>query len=371
MFFQVHSSPILTESNVYLGSNSKKVFSLDRSSGEIEWYFETKHDVKAPGVVADDILYIGSYDKHIYALNTSTGNPLWNYTTVSAVRIAPVSGAGGKIFFGSRAGVVYCLNSVTGEVKWTYETGLDIGHPLVIGNKRVFAASNNHRLYCFKTKNGRKVWEFDTGGEVVTGAVLDGKGKVFIGSASSILYAVHEANGTLIWSCNHTNSPLMGELLVQHDMLYVTTADNVLHALQTSSGSHVWSYYDSNVNNNVSITHYMPFLLLISTVYFYIAIVLIFLVKRSPHHTFHCCIVAWSDCNRHEWSFVFWRTEEFSLCRGWKRRHAVVVILRSRQCKCHNAGPCHLYMISATCAYHVPVNLEHIPVAMNTPLTFF
>ena len=153
---EVHSSPILTESKIYLGSNSKKVFCLGRITGEILWTFETMHDVKAPGVIADGYLYIGSYDKHLYALDTSNGTHHWNYTTVSAVRMAPVIGLGSTLLFGSKAGVVYCLNGLTGEVLWDFDTGLDVGHPLVVNKRRVFAASDNHILYCLKTKNGKK-----------------------------------------------------------------------------------------------------------------------------------------------------------------------------------------------------------------------
>lgn len=325
---EVMSSPALTESKVCLGSNAKGVFCLDRLSGDIAWSFEATKAVKAPGLIAGDILYIGSYDANIYALSLSTGAALWNFTTVSAVRVAPVMGPSQTLFFGSKAGVVYCLNSLTGVVEWSYDTGMDVGHPLIVNNKRVFAASNNQTLYCFKAKNGKKMWQFDTGGEVMTGAVVDGKGKVFIGSASSMLHALHEINGTLIWSYNVT-TPLMGELLVKNDMLYLTTDDDILHALRTSNGSHVWSY-DSGINKyKVCLLYFI----LRSVCYFSCIL-----------HVQHFIIVIlcpdWSYCDGCQWNYIFWCKAERSLRCGWRQGHSAVVLHCPRQSKC-----CHAYYL--------------------------
>jgi outer membrane protein assembly factor BamB len=45
--------------------------------------------VHSSPVIADGVLYIGSYDNKVYALNASTGAELWSYSTNKSVLSAP------------------------------------------------------------------------------------------------------------------------------------------------------------------------------------------------------------------------------------------------------------------------------------------
>lgn len=247
---QVNSSPILTRSDLFIGSNSNEVFCLDRLSGQVKWTFETMGKVKATGVTGVGTFYIGSYDSNLYALNTANGAPLWDHETVGPVMVAPVlSLDDGVVLFGSQDGAVTALDSVNGAVVWSVAIDHVAEHQMAVRNKRVFFGSSNNFLYCFKAKNGNKLWEFDTGGVVTTGAVLDEAGRVFIGSDSKLLIAVQESDGALIWTRQAIHSLKEGsEFLVNNGMIYVLTADNVLHALQTSDGASMWSFDCGNTS---------------------------------------------------------------------------------------------------------------------------
>ena len=237
---QVRSSPVLSKSRVYVGSDSSNVYSLNRLTGETDWVFSTGAKVSAPGVVANNIFYIGSYDNILYALNASTGAPLWNYSTVSSVKVAPALSSTDKVLMGSKDGIVTCLNSQTGAILWMYASLYNGEHPLAATKKRVFVGSNNF-LYCIKTKNGKLSWEFDGGGSMATGAVLDGQGRVFVGSSSPSVFALHEKNGTVIWKFTCA-SQLKAELILDTDKVYLLTADRLLQALHISDGTIAWEY---------------------------------------------------------------------------------------------------------------------------------
>ena len=62
--------------------------------------------------VADGKIYVGSEDRKIYALNASTGALVWSYQTGNWVRSSPAI-AEGKLYVGSDDNKVYAFSSLT------------------------------------------------------------------------------------------------------------------------------------------------------------------------------------------------------------------------------------------------------------------
>ena len=61
----------------------------------------------SPAVVSGRV-YVGSNDKKIYCLNATTGESLWSYTTGGAVQSSPAV-ANGRVYVGSYDYKIYCL----------------------------------------------------------------------------------------------------------------------------------------------------------------------------------------------------------------------------------------------------------------------
>ena len=78
---QVVSSPVIVDNVVYIGSNDKKLYALDKVSGKLIWEFKTEGKVKStPLVVKGKVLFL-SFDGYFYALNKDTGELDWKFKT--------------------------------------------------------------------------------------------------------------------------------------------------------------------------------------------------------------------------------------------------------------------------------------------------
>ena len=243
---KVLSDPQLSDTKIFVGSNAKRIFCLDRESGDVQWNVTTEDEVKTPGVLCDEKNHFFFGDNGImHALHTENGSTFWTFDAASPIIDAPVWGSNDVLIFASDAGEVHCLNSSTGAELWSYDTGFKVVHSPVAGNNRVFVGSQNNFISCLKMKNGKKKWDFNTGGEMETSPLLDSMGNVFIGSASGLLqssvYALKQSTGEEIWSHNTSNS-LRSNLIVNNDTLYFATVNGIIEALGTSDGAVVWSY---------------------------------------------------------------------------------------------------------------------------------
>jgi hypothetical protein len=67
--------------------------------------------VTSSPAVADGKVYVGSQDRRIYALNASTGALIWSYLTGNWVRSSPAI-AEGKLYVGSDDNKVYAFSSL-------------------------------------------------------------------------------------------------------------------------------------------------------------------------------------------------------------------------------------------------------------------
>ncbi len=109
----VKSSPAIgINGDVYIGSNSSKMYSLDGQSGVRKWEHNFNKSVySSPIVGSDGIVYYGSYNKKFVALNGVTGAKNWEYVTKGNVRFSPAIDSDGTIYFGSEDRKVYALKT--------------------------------------------------------------------------------------------------------------------------------------------------------------------------------------------------------------------------------------------------------------------
>jgi outer membrane protein assembly factor BamB len=63
----VTSSPAVTDSAVYFGSNDGNVYAVDRADGTKLWQYQTGDTVLSSPAVADGSVYVGSFDGNLYA----------------------------------------------------------------------------------------------------------------------------------------------------------------------------------------------------------------------------------------------------------------------------------------------------------------
>jgi outer membrane protein assembly factor BamB len=101
------SSPAMLEDKLYLGAGSKLI-SLDINTRKPVWSFSAKDLITSSPVVTDKEVFAGSQDKSLYAVDRATGAQLWNVATGDSITSSPAL-ADGVIYVGSLDGKLYAI----------------------------------------------------------------------------------------------------------------------------------------------------------------------------------------------------------------------------------------------------------------------
>jgi outer membrane protein assembly factor BamB len=101
------SSPAMAGDNAYFGAG-KDVISLDITTHQVQWTFNTDNLVVSSPAIADTVIYFGGVDGHLYAIDRATGTKLWDSATGDAITSSPAI-ANGMVYIGSNDGKLYAF----------------------------------------------------------------------------------------------------------------------------------------------------------------------------------------------------------------------------------------------------------------------
>jgi outer membrane protein assembly factor BamB len=102
------SAPSATDKLIIAGSKDKRVYALDRQTGQQVWSFATKNKVDSSAVVVGQRVFVGSQDHHLYVLDLASGNELRRFNLGASITSSPAV-AGNCLVIGTEDGTVYCL----------------------------------------------------------------------------------------------------------------------------------------------------------------------------------------------------------------------------------------------------------------------
>jgi outer membrane protein assembly factor BamB len=256
---RVVSSPVLSESVLYFGSDDGNVYAVDAATGRQLWKRATGGPVAATPAVGDGRVYVGSYDGKFYALNARTGATAWKFSTQGERRfearglhgmqprsqtfadpfdvfLSSPALAQGMVYFGSGDGHVYALDAATGELRWKFRTG-DVVHasPAYAGGVVYFGSWDSY-LYAVDAATGQEKWRFKSGeDELVHNQVgfqsspVVANGVVYVGCRDANLYAIDAASGKEKWRYPTEGSWVVSSPAVSGGRVYFGTSDSSLY----------------------------------------------------------------------------------------------------------------------------------------------
>jgi len=114
------SSPAISERRVVIGSDSRKVYGLERDSGAFLWDTGTGGVISSSPAIAGEKVYVGSGDGAIYCLGLETGLEEWSVMTGDVVYSSPCV-QDGRLWVGSWDTRVYCIGQGTDQPAITVE----------------------------------------------------------------------------------------------------------------------------------------------------------------------------------------------------------------------------------------------------------
>jgi outer membrane protein assembly factor BamB len=101
------SSPAIAGDNLYVGSGNN-LLAVNLTSQEKRWVFQTQGRVKSSPALTDTVVYVGSDDGRLYAIDTATGLELWSLLTGDMISSSPAY-ADGTLYVGSHDGKLYAV----------------------------------------------------------------------------------------------------------------------------------------------------------------------------------------------------------------------------------------------------------------------
>lgn len=137
-------SPIVTDTAIYSGFSNGRMMAFNPANGLILWEqriaspkgrseLERMVDIHSSPLIKDGVIYVGTYQGRVSALARGTGKPLWGQDGSTSESLAL---SGDKLFVSHADGKLIAYNSTTGEVLWSNEKMLRrlLNGPQVFGD---------------------------------------------------------------------------------------------------------------------------------------------------------------------------------------------------------------------------------------------
>jgi outer membrane protein assembly factor BamB len=129
------ASPIVTDTAIYAGFANGRLMAFNPANGLILWdqrvalpkgrsELERMVDIHASPLIKDSILYVGSYQGRVSALARGTGAALWGKDSSNTENLAL---SGDKLFVTQTDGKLISYSASSGEILWTNEQMLRRG----------------------------------------------------------------------------------------------------------------------------------------------------------------------------------------------------------------------------------------------------
>jgi outer membrane protein assembly factor BamB len=180
------SSPIAWGNAVYFGDQSGTVYSLNATSGQVNWTYHASGAVKGGLALANGILYFGDYAGRAYAVSAANGHQVWA-TNTNGADFGFGSGnfystpavAFGRVYMGNTDGRVYSFAADTGQLAWATGTGAYVYASAAVDNTpglgpTIYLGSYDGNFYAFDARSGAIRWRHPAGGKISGSATIVG-----------------------------------------------------------------------------------------------------------------------------------------------------------------------------------------------------
>lgn len=192
------SPPTAWKGMVYTGGagSGGTVYAVDGSTGEVVWTRPVANGDHSSPAVTDNDVYVSYSCPNAYDFDRLTGDQQWRYSD-------GCSGGGGKTpalaadgLYVRDSGGDVVLDPVTGALKGVFSAG-----PIPAFDDTAGYFLNGSMLEARDPVSGTMLWSFSGDGRL-TSAPVTANGYVYVGSASGNVYALRATTGELLTTVN-------------------------------------------------------------------------------------------------------------------------------------------------------------------------
>lgn len=235
-----NTSPLLIDDRVvvaYSGDNNYSLAEYNFLTRDFDWRIDLGYLQTSP-VLYDTNIYVGSLNGKEYKIGLKKGKILWSFDTKSQIH-STCAVDNGKVVFGADNGYIYCLNSLNGAELWKYKTGASVVSAPLIYNNTVFTGSYDSSYYALSLDSGQVKWKTNMSTKIYSGSALY-RNNLLFGGIDGNLYSLSADNGEKSWVFQ-TNGVVNCTPLVAGNNVYFTSFDWFAYCLDASNGKMLWN----------------------------------------------------------------------------------------------------------------------------------
>lgn len=158
------SSPVITDSVIYIGNGNKKLYALDLIKRKVLWRFDTSGHIETSPTLNEEAVFFGTGDGIIYSLDRISGKELWRFQAKAEILSSPLI-MEDTVYFASTDNRLYGLDYKTGETKWQHGriSAKSVGSRIFASpagtDGRIYHLFSDGYLLCLDVSSGRELWK--------------------------------------------------------------------------------------------------------------------------------------------------------------------------------------------------------------------
>ncbi|HXO29901.1 MAG TPA: PQQ-binding-like beta-propeller repeat protein [Thermoanaerobaculia bacterium] len=203
------STPAVAGNLVFVGSCGGTFYALERESGKVRWFYDTRVDgppaqFHGDALITEELVVVGTDVEPqgcVYAFSRQTGDVHWKEPLAGGA-MSDVVRHGNEVLVVSMRGDVVSLDLATGRRNWTFDKAPRTpagerppGSPALSGD-RLFFAARTGEIYALDVASGRLIWKRDLGTDLNTSMTLSGDA-LYIGGTKGHIYRLSSATGAV------------------------------------------------------------------------------------------------------------------------------------------------------------------------------
>lgn len=241
-------SATLIRDRLFVGASDGNFYSIEASTGTVQWTFNTKSENLAAPLLEDGIVYFLAGNSVFYALDAATGRQIWLHSRQDTSQFSIRGGSqaalnNGILYVGFSDGSVVALNAKTGSSLWEVQLNRnkrfrDIDATRVVEGNQLYVAGYDDKLYCLSVDKGEVLWRIEGGG--YSGVTVVGD-KLIYPTTNGEVQALNKASGDKLWSYKLKDG-IATQVRTYKGVLVFGESQGSLRFLDANAGTEVGSF---------------------------------------------------------------------------------------------------------------------------------
>lgn len=242
------STPLLIDDNIYMGTDSGKMFCIDRKTGNVIWNFDVKtthqKGIWSSPAYHDGKIFFGAYNGIAYCLNAKDGKVIWKNSCCEFIGSSPlVVPEQGLIYIGlehqrpRQMGSNAAFDIETGKRVWERaQKKYQHGSAAYYAPKELVVWGNaDHDVTAYEAKTGKIVWKYETERSHKYPPAVDEERKLVVSTSfDGNIYILDVETGELK-AAIQTEDICYTTPLITHDKIFAGSGDRHLYVIDADS----------------------------------------------------------------------------------------------------------------------------------------